>query len=199
MVGEIGIIKCMLETIVYLRKLIGMVSIMRKLSLFLLAQLVFMAHVAEASDFGIVTNGQVPVYKFIDSKGNITYSESGSANFVQIEKIAISAPPSQQQLEESKQRLVEMKMAVDEFNDARVERDAIREQNTLKRLQRLALINQAKPPVVTREFIYPAYPYRFKRKHGHSGHHGRPAYHPSNHSQRRNLSLPSSSFPGTFH
>jgi len=78
---------------------------------------------------------------------------------------------------------------------ARAEREAIREQNEIKRLQRLALINQAKLPVITREYIYPSYPYRLRKKRG--GYHGVPSYLPSRRSHRAGLSLPPSSFPTT--
>ena len=152
-----------------------------------------------SADRGITINGyeSVPVYKFTDSKGRVTYSTSASTDFIQAEKMAITAPPSSQQLSVSKQRIDEMKTAVDKFDVRRAEREAIREQNELKRLQRLALINQAKSPVVTREYIYPAYPYRIKRKKG--GHHGIPSHMPSKSPHRTGLSLPPSSFPATFH
>ena len=197
----------MLETIAYFCNLIAMESISRKLSLFLLVQFMFVVHVSEASDSnrmsaqgrGIATNvsGLVPVYKFTDSKGKVTYSTSSPTDFIQAEQVTIIAPPSPQQLDEAKRRVDEMKTAVDEFDVARAEKEAIREQNNIKRLQRLALINQAKPSVVTREFIYPAYPYRLRRKQG--SHHGMTAHRPSRSSHGTSLSLPPSSFPVTYH
>jgi hypothetical protein len=176
-----------------------MVLITRKLGWFLLMQFVLIVLTAEVFASSIVFDGQVPVYKFTDSKGHITYSASGLTDFTHVEKMTINAPPSQRQLDESKRRFVEMKMAAEKLNDAREQLDSIREQNELKRLQRLALINQARPLVVTREFIYPTYSYRFKRKHVHGGYQGRPAQLPSSHPHPRGLSLPSSSFPATFH
>ena len=184
-----------------------METITRKLNLFLLVQIMLVAPISEASDSnrmfvqgrGIATNvsGLAPVYKFTDNKGKVTYSTSAPTDFIQAEQVTIIAPPSPQQLDEAKQRVDEMKIAVDEFDVARAEREAVRELYEIKRLQRLALINQAKPPVVTREFIYPAYPYRLRRNHG--GHHGTPAHRPSRSPHSTSLSLPPSSFPATFH
>jgi len=184
-----------------------MVSTTNKLNTILTVILMLVVQGSVASDYsrvhstnrGIAINGSesVPVYKLTDSKGKVSYSTSASTDFIQVEKIAIAAPPSSQQLSASKQRIDEMKTAVDKFDVARAEREAIREQNELKRLQRLALINQAKPPVVTREFIYPAYPYRVKRKQ--RGHYGIPTHNPSKSPHRTGLSLPPSSFPATFH
>jgi len=182
-----------------------MTSTPYKLNLFIL--LLYVSQGSVASEYsrahsinhGIVINGygSVPVYKFTDSKGKVTYSSSASTDFIQAEEVAIIAPPSLQQLDESKRRVDEIKTAVDKFDVARAEREAIRERDEIKRLQRLALTNQAKPPVVTREFIYPSYPYRFKRKL--DDHHGNPAHLPPRRPHRKGLSLPPSSFPATFH
>ncbi len=184
-----------------------MITIHYKLPMYLSILLMFTIQAAMASEYsrvsssnhGIVINGydSVPVYKFTDSKGKVTYSTSASTDFIQVEEVAIIAPPSAQQLDASKRRFEEMKTAVDEFDVARAEREAIRENNEIKRLQRLALINQAKPPVVTREFIYPAYPYRLTRNH--RGHHGIPTHQPSRSPRSTSLPLPPSSFPPTFH
>jgi len=180
-----------------------MISTSGKLNIMLSMLMLFLVNNVAASEYsrahsansGIVSNGYatVPVYKFIDSEGRVSYSTSSSTDFIQAEEITIITPPSSQQLEASNQRLEEMKAAVEQFDVARAEREAIREQNEIKRLQRLALINQARSPVVTREFIYPAYPYRPRKKRG--GHHDIPRHIPLG----PGLPLPPSSFPVTLH
>ncbi len=200
-------LKQSLASIVVIRNLITMITDSHKRHIYLSILLMFVIQGVMASEYsrvhsanrGIAINdyGSVPVYKFTDSKGKVTYSTSASVDFIRAEKIAIISPPSSQQLNASKRRFEEMRIAVDEFDVARAERQVVREQNEIKRLQRIALINQAKLLVVTREFIYPASPYRLRKKHG--DHYGIPTHLPSRRPRSTGLSLPPSSFPATFH
>ncbi|PCI07276.1 MAG: hypothetical protein COB77_05045 [Gammaproteobacteria bacterium] len=135
------------------------------------------------------------VFKYTSADGKITYSDDYSRDFSQVEKIIIALPPSQQHVNDSKQRYDAVKLVVEGFSIARAERQLKREQKELKRLQRLALINQVKPSVVN-QYNYLTYPYRNVRK--------RPYQNKGmtfNPVEKRSslLPLPSTSFASSYH
>jgi len=51
---------------------------------------------AHLANHGIVVNGYgaIPVYKFIDSEGRVSYSTSASNDYIQAEEVTIISPPS---------------------------------------------------------------------------------------------------------
>jgi hypothetical protein len=141
------------------------------------------------------------VFKLTDSKGKISYSSSRPNEFIQAEKITIAMPPSDDYIEDTRQRHDKLKLAAVELGEAREKRKAIREEKETKRLQRLALINQSRPPVIYQRNIYSAYPYRLRKTHLHGGHqkNRKPVHLPANTYRSSRLALPSSSFSPMFH
>ena len=141
------------------------------------------------------------VFKLTDSNGKISYSASIPDDFIQIEKIVIATPPSQENIEGTRQRYDKLKTAAVELGEAREKREAIREEKETKRLQRLALINQSRPPVIYERNVYVRYPYRLRKRHSHGGHHQpeKPVHLPANTHRFSRLTLPSSSFSPVFH
>ena len=141
------------------------------------------------------------VFKLTDSSGKISYSASIPDEFIQIEKIVIATPPSQEHIEDTRQRHDKLKTAAVELGDAREKREAIREGKETKRLQRLALLNQSRPPVIYQRNVYVSYPYWLRKRHSHGGHHQpkKPVHLPANTHRTSRLALPASSFSPMFH
>ncbi len=140
------------------------------------------------------------VFKLTDSHGKITYTSSIPHKYIQIEKIAITTPPSDDYIEYSRQRHDKLKTAAVELSAAREKREAIREEKEIKRLQRLALINQSRPPISYQRNVYVRYPYRLGKSHLHGAHHQtkKPVHFSTNDHRSSRLTLPSSSFSPTF-
>ncbi len=145
-----------------------------------------------------------PVYKFTGSDGQITYSSSAPGDWVKIEKITITAPPSDEYANDTRQRHDKLKMSAEELAEARQQREAIREEEEKKRLEKLALMNQSKPQQFYRRNVYNDYPYQFWNGYGYNNHHypKRPVHlpaHPSGGGHRPTITpLPPSSFPPMF-
>jgi len=104
---------------------------------------------------------QPQIYKFTDNHGKITYSTTITPDFIEAEEILPETPPSRRYIEETEQINGELKAAAQRLEDAREERQALRDEKEKKRLERLALINRSKPPVVYRQNNYVAWPYRY--------------------------------------
>jgi len=107
-----------------------------------------------------------PVYKFTGSDGQITYSSSAPVDWVKIEKITITSPPSDQYAKDTRQRHDKLKSSAEELAKARLEREAIREEEEKKRLEKLALLNQSKPQQFYGRNVYNDDPYRFGSGYG---------------------------------
>ena len=140
------------------------------------------------------------VFKLTDSNGKITYTSSIPHEYIQIEKIAIATPPSDDHIEYSRQRRDKLKTAAVELGAAREKREAKREEKEIKRLQRLALINQSRPPISYQRNVYVSYPYRLSKPHLHGAFHQtkKPVHLPDKTHRSSRLTLPSSSFSPTF-
>ncbi len=140
------------------------------------------------------------VIKLTDSNGKITYTSSIPHEYIQVEKIAIAPPPSDDYIEYSRQRHDKLKTAAVELGAAREKRDAIREEKETKRLQRLALINQSRPPISYQRNVYVSYPYRLRKSHLHGAFHQtkKPVHFSNNGHRSSRLTLPSSSFSPTY-
>ena len=142
------------------------------------------------------------IYKFTGSDGQITYSSAAPNDFIQIEKIIITPPPSDRSAKDPRQRYDKLKITAEELGDAREQREAIREEEENKRLERLALINQARPPQpVYERNLYVSYPYRLWRtyRHGYPRHPKQPVHLPARNPNKGHrpstMPLPPSSFP----
>lgn len=146
-----------------------------------------------------------PVYKFTSSDGQITYSSSAPKDWVQIEKITITSPPSDQYAKNTRQRHDKLKTTAEELAEARQQREALREEEEKKRLEKLALINQSKPQQVYGRNVYNDYPYPFWNGYGYNNRHypkhpvHLPAHTPGGGHRPAILPLPPSSFPPMFH
>jgi len=137
------------------------------------------------------------IYKFTDSDGQITYSTAVPNDFIQVEKITIALPPPDNYAKDTRQRFDKLKITAEELGEAPEQREAIREKEEIKRLERLALINRSKPQPVYEKNLYVSYPYRLWKTYRHGGQHTprRPAHLPANGHRSARTSLPSSSFP----
>ena len=127
------------------------------------------------------------VFKITDNHGKITYASSLPDKHNLVEEIVIASPPSDEDVSESVIRSATLEAAAKTLGVARYKREAKREQEETKRLQRLALINNARLPTINQRNVFFGFPHRLK--HHHASHSG---YQPVPHTS--NLPLPPSSF-----
>ena len=166
---------------------------------------VFSNDLPQKKPYGVNQNNRLmPVFKFTDSNGNINYSSSIPNDFTAVEQIVIDSPPSVAHVEDTRERLDKLKTTAMELSKAREKRQAIREEKEIKQLQRLALLNRAKPQPVYQQNVY--YPYRLSHhfgqnhrsnvRHRSHRHHPvkNPVHFPANSQRLPRLPLPSSSF-----
>ncbi|HED35123.1 MAG TPA: DUF4124 domain-containing protein [Gammaproteobacteria bacterium] len=135
---------------------------------------------------------QPQIYKFTDNHGKITYSTVITPDFIEAEEVLLQGPPSRRYIEETEQINGELKAAAQQLANAREQRQALRDAKEKKRLERLALINRSKPPVV---YPYPqnnyvAWPYRYGAAVHYSG------YRP--HKKPKPVHLPAGAHPRGF-
>lgn len=160
----------------------------------------------EASSTGAAKNiAQPAIFKFTDNNGKITYSTAIPHDFIEAEEVLVTGPPSERYIEETKQFNAELRDAGQQLTDAREERKALRDEKEKKRLERLALINRSKPPVVYQQNNDAAYPYQYRRARHYSGYrqhkkpyHKKPTHLPAAgaHSSRHPIRAP---FSGASH
>lgn len=95
------------------------------------------------------TSGYAPevVYKSVDSAGKVTYSTSWPKDIVAIEEVAIKPDPSKENVEASRQRQAKIRETALSLTQARNKRDADREEEEKKRLEKLAMQRSARPQV----------------------------------------------------
>jgi len=110
----------------------------------------------------------VPVYKFKDASGKITYSSFIQHDFIEVEEVVIASPPPDKYINEARVRSDKLKAVAEELARAREKREKIREEKEKQRLERLALINQSRPRVYERD-DYAGYPYFFWGGVSHGG------------------------------
>ena len=91
------------------------------------------------------------VYKALDSAGKVTYSTHRPRDSVTIEEIAIIPGPVDEYVEDSRERLDRISETLKELTAAREQRQAQREEETKKRLERLALQRSTQPQVYERK------------------------------------------------
>jgi len=140
------------------------------------------------------------IYKTIDSSGRITYSSTLPDDSVQAEEVRIDAAPSEASIEDSRQRHEKISQYAQALTEARVQREQARAEREKQRLERLALLNQTRPPRVYQRNIFVAHPYKLWRTWPGGGrHHDK---HPLTLPARRHtpslMPLPRSSFPSMF-
>ena len=93
------------------------------------------------------------VYKSIDSSGKITYSTRRSPDAVRCEKITLKQAPSTGTIDQSRQRYEKLSEGAAALAQARLKRQAEREAEERKRLERLALLRSARPQVIEKKVV----------------------------------------------
>lgn len=140
----------------------------------------------------------VPIYKFVDAKGQTTYSSKTQGDFVTLERVSIPPPPSAESMQQAQLRSAKLQRLAEQLTQAREKRQEWREEKEKQRMQRLALLNRSKPQVYERN-IYLGYPYQLWKTHPDGGNHKphqphRPIHLPATRPNGAQLPLPSSSF-----
>lgn len=139
------------------------------------------------------SNEVLPIFKFIDNHGKVTYSTEMPHDFVDAEEVDLINPPLKKNIEETKKINATLKSAADELSKAREERESLREEKEKKRLEKLTLINQSKPPVVYQPNTYVTYPYYYGRKKVHHKRNVKPEHLPARvHPPKHGPNLPGS-------
>jgi hypothetical protein len=135
------------------------------------------------------------IYKYTDRNGKTTYSSSVKNDYIDVKEIAIALPPPAEYAEEARLRSLKFEKVAEELGLAREKREALREENKKKRLDRLALNTQSKSTVYEQN-IYVRYPYRLWSTYRHGGHRNdnKPVPRPSVGHRTSSMNLPSSSF-----
>lgn len=142
----------------------------------------------------------VEVYRSIDGDGRVTYSSMVPEDVVEVEQLALPAPPDRRSIDERQSRQREMRQAAQQLAEARERREQQRLDEEQQRLERLALWNRSRPPLRMEHNLYIGHPYRPWRYGSRQG----PDYgrHPVNLPARdypsSRLPLPPSSFPNLF-
>jgi hypothetical protein len=90
------------------------------------------------------------VYKSVDASGNVTYSSARPQDSIAVEKITLQPGPSEEYIQKTRRRHERIMDAANELADAREQRQTEREEEEMKRLERLALQRSARPPVYER-------------------------------------------------
>lgn len=122
------------------------------------------------------TNNALPIFKFTNNKGKVTYSTSMPKDFIEAKEVPLAQPPLNKNIEETKKINKTLKAAADDLSQAREKREALREAQEIKRLEKLRLVNSSKPPVVYQQDRYVTYPY-YRRAKGHQKHNGNKPVH----------------------
>ena len=142
-----------------------------------------------------------PVYKFTDQYGRVTYSYSIPHDAVEVEEVDLVPGPSRSSVKKHLRQQQRIADAAQSLNEARQRREAAREEAEKKRLERLALLNEARRSRSDYERnIFIGRPWKpwWSRPGGHHrGHrHPYPESLPYRGYSRSHLPLPGSSFPG---
>jgi hypothetical protein len=116
------------------------------------AVLMIAAEPMHASGYMTVYSGDSPlsVYKSVDSSGKVTYSSVRPRGGVTFEKIRLEPGPSAEHIDQSRQRHEKIMATALELAATREQREAEREDEAMKRLERLALQRSIRPKVYER-------------------------------------------------
>ena len=93
------------------------------------------------------------VYKSIDSAGKITYSARRSSDAVSSEKMTLKQAPSTDTIDQSRLRYEKLSEGASALAQARLKRQAEREAEERKRLERLALLRSVRPQVIEKKVV----------------------------------------------
>ena len=97
-----------------------------------------------------IADSPTTVYKIIDSDGKVSYASGRPADSVSVEAISIGPAPSEAVRQDLRERYDRIRRTAQDLSDAREQRQAEREAQEKKRLERLALQRAARPQVVER-------------------------------------------------
>jgi len=87
-----------------------------------------------------------PIYKWVDSAGQVTYSSTPPPAGVQAEKMELASPPSEEQVQQAKERVKRDEEQARELKKARLELEAARKAEEDRRREM-----QSSPPTVVIE------------------------------------------------
>jgi hypothetical protein len=90
------------------------------------------------------------VYKSVDSSGKVTYSSVRPRSAVAFEQIRLEPGPSAEYIDQTRQRHEKIMATARELAATRERREAEREEEEMKRLERLALQRSIRPKVYER-------------------------------------------------
>ena len=117
------------------------------------------------------------IYKSVDSNGKITYSARRSADAVSSVKMRLKQSPSADTIDDNRQRYEKLSEGAARLAQARLKRQALREAEEMKRLERLALLKSTRPQVIEKKVVVGWYPRWHRYPGGH--HHLASNTHPS--------------------
>ncbi|MBT8128575.1 MAG: hypothetical protein KJP10_01205 [Gammaproteobacteria bacterium] len=110
------------------------------------------------------------VYKSVDSNGKISYSSRRSADAVSSEKIMLKQSPSADTIDATQQRYEKLSEGAAALAEARLKRQAEREAEERKRLERLALLRSARPQIIEKTIVVGWNPFWRRYPGGHHRH-----------------------------
>lgn len=93
------------------------------------------------------------VYKSVDSNGKITYSARRSVDAVSSKKITLKQAPSTDTIDHRRQRYAKLSEGAAALAQARLKRQAEREAEEMKRLERLALLRSVRPQIIEKKVV----------------------------------------------
>lgn len=93
------------------------------------------------------------VYKSVDSNGKISYSSRRSADAVSSVRIMLKKSPSADTIDDTRQRHEKLSEGAAVMAEARLKRQAEREAEERKRLERLALLRSARPQIIEKTIV----------------------------------------------
>jgi hypothetical protein len=98
-----------------------------------------------------------PIYKWVDSAGQVTYSSTPPPAGVQTEKVEMAPPPTEAQIQEAKERARRDEEQARELEKARLEQEAARqaEEERLREMQAQQPIVIEKPVYIPQPLYYP--------------------------------------------
>lgn len=117
------------------------------------------------------------IYKTVDVTGKVSYSQIKPQNSISLKEMILAPAPLQQNVVDNKARLDRIRETAVQLAEAREKREARREDEETKRLQRLALIRTARQPPYERK-VYISYPLRWIYPHPHRH---QPLHHSKHH------------------
>jgi len=94
-----------------------------------------------------------PIYKWVDSKGRVTYSSTPPPGGVKANQVKMAPPPSEEEIKQAEDRLKRTKEHASEMESQRLKQEAKEAEEA-----RLREAQQPQPPVATEKPVYAPQP-----------------------------------------